>query len=87
MIFWFYYFYSIEKNLFNRTTSYIVSKSGAFKLLMYSCGYINIPADDLICHRYLVGDDFNIYVPLNYIFHEPENTVSTIKKIDNNESI
>jgi GR25 family glycosyltransferase involved in LPS biosynthesis len=34
------YFYSIEKRFFNRLTAYIVSKSGALKLLMYSCGYI-----------------------------------------------
>jgi hypothetical protein len=81
------YFYSIEKKFFNRLTAYIVSKSGALKLLLYSNNYINIPCDDLVCHCFLKDNDFNLYVLENYLFHEPENTVSITTEINDNHDI
>jgi glycosyl transferase family 25 len=78
------YFYIPLKQFFNRTTGYIVSKKGANKLLKYTNGYICVPADDLLSSIYM-NTDFNLYVPENYLFMERENTVSTIKSIDENK--
>jgi glycosyl transferase family 25 len=64
------YYYDIVKRYFNRTTGYLISKSGAIKLLSYSNNIINIPADDLICHSFLNIEDFKVYVPQTYLFKE-----------------
>jgi len=70
------HFYTCKKQYFNRTTAYIVSKTGANKLIHRANNCINIPADDLLCDIYLNTPDFTIYVPESYLFHEPENTIS-----------
>ena len=77
------YFYNIEKKFFNRTTSYIISKEGALKLLKYSNNYINIPSDDLVCNSFINNDDFKLYVPQNYLFKENIDNISIREKIDN----
>jgi GR25 family glycosyltransferase involved in LPS biosynthesis len=46
-------FFNIEKNFFNRLTGYIVSKAGARKLLEYTDGHINVPADDLLSNSFM----------------------------------
>jgi len=68
---------TIHKQYFNRLTAYIISKSGAKKILDYVKDTINIPADDLLSNMHL-EDKLKVYVPSRYIFHEPKNTVSII---------
>ncbi len=75
------YYYTIEKRFFNGTTSYIVSKNGANKLLRLTENCINIPADDLLSNNFLMGN-IDVFVPERYVFYEPENTESTIKIIN-----
>jgi len=69
--------YDVRKSYFNRLTAYIVSKKGAQKILDYTKDHINIPADDLLSNMFNFYM-LQVYVPLKYIFHEPENTVSII---------
>ena len=64
------YYYSIVKRYFNRTTGYLISKTGAQKLLSYCDNIVSIPADDLICHSFLNNEDFKFYVPQTYLFKE-----------------
>ena len=72
-----YFYYDIHHNFFNRTTAYIITKSGARKLLNYYENFINLPSDDLIynCSK----NNFNLYVPKNYLFKENSNNYSIIK--------
>lgn len=76
------YYYDILKRCFNRTTGYLISKSGARKLLNYSNNIVSIPADDLICHSFLNVEDFKVYVPQTYLFKEQDETVSVIGQIN-----
>ena len=73
-------FYIPFKRFFNRTTGYMISKQGVKKLLNYTKEYISVPADDLLSSIY-INTDFNLYVPENYLFFEPENTISIINNI------
>lgn len=66
------YYYDIVKRYFNRTTGYLISKSGAQKLLSYTDNIVSIPADDLLCHSFLNVEDFKVYVPETYLFKEQE---------------
>jgi glycosyl transferase family 25 len=68
---------TIHKQYFNRLTAYIISKSGAEKILDYVKDNINIPADDLLSNMHL-EDKIRVYVPTRHMFHEPENTISII---------
>jgi glycosyl transferase family 25 len=77
------YFYDICKQYFNRTTAYIISKSGATKLLNHTKNLINVPVDDLISNFTINNNDFKFYVPENYLFQERNNNVSIISKINN----
>jgi len=82
------YFWTIENNFFNRTTAYIISKTGAKKLLKYSNNYINLPSDDLISNFYLFGDQndslniLNFYVSSVFIFKHMD-VPSVIENINN----
>jgi len=67
------YYYSIEKEFFNRTTSYIISKNGAKKLLEYVNNIITRPADDLLSNYFIKNDNFNVYVPKKYLFTQHDN--------------
>lgn len=72
------FYYTIKKNYFNRATGYILSKSGAQKLLEKYPNQINVPADDLLCMTYNESNDFKLYVPENYVVKEIDNNVSTM---------
>jgi hypothetical protein len=68
------YFYNIKNYYFNKKNGYIVSKEGAIKLLLSSNNKNNnLSSNDVICHRFSTGDDFNLYVLKNYLFNIPEN--------------
>jgi GR25 family glycosyltransferase involved in LPS biosynthesis len=78
------YFYKISYNSnFNRATAYIVSKSGAKKLLEYANDFVNIPPDDLLCGIYLYSE-FNceFFVPDQYLFKEIDGTISNVFSIN-----
>jgi GR25 family glycosyltransferase involved in LPS biosynthesis len=76
------YFYECEKQFFNKTTAYIISKKGAQKCLDYTYNSINIPIDDLFNTIYRITPDFHFYVPVTYFFKEQDNVESTIGVID-----
>lgn len=73
-------YYYVEKEFFNRTTSYIITKNGAKKLLNYSNGFINLPADDLLSNIYVFQNNFVVYAPEKYAFKE-KNIDSIINKV------
>jgi glycosyl transferase family 25 len=62
------YYYTPEKDYFNRLTSYVVTKRGAQKLLqaVYPC--IGYPADDLLSTLHLCSHDFKVIVPNQTLF-------------------
>ena len=66
------FFYEFERQYFNHTTSYIITKTGANKLLEFTKNRILFPADDLLSNANLYTNNFNIYVPENYIFKQKE---------------
>jgi GR25 family glycosyltransferase involved in LPS biosynthesis len=76
------YFYEVEKEYFNRTTAYLISKKGAQKVLDYTKNSINVPIDDLFNMIYRLTLDFRYYVPADYYFKEQDNTVSIIKSFN-----
>jgi len=76
------YFYTIKRDYFNRCTAYILSKSGAKKVLAYTGNKINVPADDLLCHTYLNTDDFKLYVHESPYFHIMDDNKSIIEVIN-----
>jgi len=64
-------FYNIHKKCFNNTTSYIISKNGAHKIIQHTNNYINMPADDILSiMNYFSIYNFNVCVPDKYIFHQ-----------------
>ena len=78
------YFSECQKQFFNRTTAYLVSKKGAEKLLNYHQGAINVPIDDLFNMIFRLVPDFRFYVPsvANYFFKEQDNIISIIQEIN-----
>jgi len=69
--------YDVKKSYFNRLTAYVVSKNGAQKIVDYAKDNIDVPADDILSNMFN-NYKLRVNVPLKYIFHEPENTVSII---------
>ena len=76
------YFYKCEKQFFNKTTAYLISKKGAQKVLDYTKNSINVPIDDLFNMIYRLTPDFNYYVPASFYFKEQDNVASTINDIN-----
>jgi GR25 family glycosyltransferase involved in LPS biosynthesis len=74
------FFYEFERQYFNNTTSYIVTKIGANKLLEYTKNSILFPADDLLSNAKLYINNFKLYVPEKYIFKQ-KGTESIIQKM------
>jgi glycosyl transferase family 25 len=66
------FFYENEKRYFNNTTSYVVTKQGANKLLEFAENQIAHRADDLLSNANLSLMDFNFYIPEKYIFKQKE---------------
>ena len=64
------FFYECERKYFNNTTSYIITKTGANKLLEFTKNSILFPADDLLSNAKLYITNFNLYVPEKYIFKQ-----------------
>lgn len=74
-------FFNIEKKFFNHTTAYVVSKAGAKKLLEYTDGHINVPADDLLSNSFIKGK-IEVIVPNSPVFTYNTSTDSTIDAIE-----
>ena len=64
------FFYEYERQYCNNNTSYIITKNGATKLLEFTKNRILFPADDLLSNAKLYTNNFNLYVPENYIFKQ-----------------
>jgi GR25 family glycosyltransferase involved in LPS biosynthesis len=75
------YFYTIEKNYFSGMTSYLISKSGARKLLNFAGNNIDIPSDDMVCKLHRYTTNFIFYIPEEPIIYERPDTVSVINKL------
>ena len=78
------YFHNIPKDrYFNRATAYILSKTGAKKLLDYSNGFVNVTPDDLLCGIHIYSKlNCKFYASDQYLFKELENTISNVVSID-----
>jgi GR25 family glycosyltransferase involved in LPS biosynthesis len=76
------YFYECEKDFFNRTTAYLISRKGAQKVLDYTKNSINVPIDDLFNMIYRLTPEFRFYVPAQPFFQEQHNVASTIKAMN-----
>lgn len=75
------YFFTHARRYTNDTTSYIVSRSGAQKLLQAVAGTITIPADDLLSNTYIHRPDFISCIPETYLFHDPGTHTSLISQL------
>lgn len=62
------YYWIPEKRFFNRTGAYIVTKSGAQKLLNASYPCMGLPSDDLISNTYIMSDNFRVIIPYKKLF-------------------
>lgn len=70
-----------ERKFFNNAGAYIVTKSGAKKLLDASYPYMGLPADDLISNLYVFDENFDVIVPSKFLF-KPKGFESSIHKIN-----
>jgi GR25 family glycosyltransferase involved in LPS biosynthesis len=75
-------FWIPERRFFNNTGAYIITKTGAKKLLDFSQPEIGLPSDDLISNFYINSNDFNFIVPCKHLF-KPKGFESSIQKINN----
>lgn len=71
------HFYTYQKRFSNYTTSYLVSKQGAQKLLDYAAGRLDIPADDLLSEMYL-HTSATYYASSPAWYEDPRTQPSTI---------
>ena len=78
------FYYNINKIFFNTSSSLIISKKGASKILNFNKNNINIPSDDLISLIHYLSTDFNLHVPEKFIFKQDSSNISIIQKINNN---
>ena len=72
------YYYTYDKRFSNHTTSYIVSKSGAQKILQFMNNHIEVPADDLLAKIYMHVSDFIAYASEESLFNDPGAVLSII---------
>ena len=75
-------FWIPERRFFNNTGAYIITKTGAKKLLQFSQPEMGLPSDDLISNFYLNSNDFNFIVPSKHLF-KPKGFESSIQKVNN----
>jgi len=80
------FFYDIEKRFFCRLTAYCISHKCADTILQFAKNYINVPSDDLLSNMHLL-DLIKVFVPEEHLFHEPQNTVSTIGLVNKHSTV
>jgi GR25 family glycosyltransferase involved in LPS biosynthesis len=64
------FFASYAKKYSNGTVAYIVSKTGAAKILLYMAHELSVPSDDLLSNMNLWSDGFKSYVSTPILFTE-----------------
>ncbi len=75
------YFYAYKKQYTNHTTSYIISKLGALKMISYLGGFLNVPSDDAYSNLYIYNDNVKSYASEPLLFRDPETQPSHIHSI------
>jgi len=75
------YYWIPAKKFFNRTGAYIVTKSGAKKLLNSAYPCMGLPSDDLISSTFLFSNDFRLIVS-DKILAKPMGFTSSICSIN-----
>ena len=76
-------YYKPQKKFFNRLTGYILTKTGAMKLLNSCHPLIGLPADDVVSNLYIFGgDSLRLLVPNETLFKEV-GLESDIQRINN----
>jgi GR25 family glycosyltransferase involved in LPS biosynthesis len=66
-------FHTIKKDYFNCAAAYIVSKTGAQKLLNYTYDAVFCPPDDLLSNTFLFSNNFRVVIPDKPVFGMGEN--------------
>ena len=72
-------FWIPERRFFNRAGAYIVTKSGAKKLLDFAYPCMGLPADDIMSNLYIFSQDFNVIVPYKNLFKQNGFESCTVK--------
>ena len=76
------YFFTFDSNIFfNRTTAYVMSKTGAkiIQQLTHNFRLVLTTSDDLLANLHNQHPkEFRVYVPVEPLFHEPLDTLSLI---------
>ena len=81
------FYYIPKKNFFNRLTAYVITKTGALKLLLNN-SLIGLTADDNVSNLFLFSNNFRVIVPNNTLFkHDDYKFNSDTEKINNMEII
>lgn len=64
------YFYAYKKQYTSHATSYVISKSGALKMVTYLGEFLNVPADDAYSNLYIYNDNVKSYASELPLFKE-----------------
>ncbi len=64
------HFYAYKKQYTSHATSYIISKSGALKMVTYLGGFLNVPADDAYSNLYIYNENVKSYASETPLFKE-----------------
>jgi len=72
-----YYYYNIEKIFFNRTSSYLISKSGAAKYVSFFKHNICRPPDDSFSNLFMFKN-FNTLIPREWLFKLSEDSYNSV---------
>lgn len=75
------YYFVYERRFSNSATSYIISKSGAQKLLTFMNNYLNIPSDDVLSTLYMGSPTFTSYASEEGLFVDKRTMRSLIETI------
>lgn len=73
--------YTYKKQYTNHTTSYVISKSGALKMVTYLGGFLNVPSDDAYSNLYIYHDNVKSYASDPLLFSDPETQPSHIQTV------
>jgi GR25 family glycosyltransferase involved in LPS biosynthesis len=75
------HYYSYVRRYTSCAAAYIVTKSGAEKLLSAVNGTIGIPADDLLSNTYIRNSAFVSCIPADFMYHDPRILTSVIDQL------
>lgn len=75
------YYFVYERRFSNSATSYIISKTGARKLLTFMNNHLDIPADDILSKIYMSSHTFAAYASEDSLFVDKRTMRSVIDSI------